>query len=72
LSLVWKKYGMPYEQHPQQTSFRDWEAGDFSVWGAKLHGAHAAIDVLLPLIAVSLGLTAIGIVFLIVRASALS
>jgi len=33
------------------------------VWGARLHGAHAAIDVLLPLIAVSFGLTAIGIVF---------
>ena len=59
---------MPYERHPQATSFHDWRDGDFAVWGARLHGSHAAIDVLLPLIAVSFGLTAIGIVFVIVRA----
>jgi len=62
LSLVWKKFQMPYERHPQATSFHDWRDGDFAVWGARLHGSHAAIDVLLPLIAVSFGLTAIGIV----------
>ena len=56
--VVWKKFQMPY----------DWRDGDFAVWGARLHGCHAAIDVLLPLIAVSFGLTAIGIVFVIVRA----
>ena len=39
--------------------------GDFAVWGAKLRGAHAAIDMLLPLAAVAFGLTAIGIVFLV-------
>jgi hypothetical protein len=56
------------ELHLQPTSFHDWRAGDFVVWGARLHGSHAAIDVLLPLIAVSFGLTAIGVVFVIVRA----
>ncbi|HEX3162335.1 MAG TPA: hypothetical protein VHQ92_07135 [Pseudolabrys sp.] len=71
LSLIWRKYQMPYERH-EETSFHDWRAGDFVVWGAKLHGADAVIDVLLPLIAVSFGLTAIGIVFVIVRASTLS
>jgi hypothetical protein len=59
---------VPYEWH-EETSFNDRRAGDFVVWGAKLHGADAVIDVLLlPLIAVSFGLTAIGIVFVIVRA----
>ena len=72
LSRVWRRHRRPHEPHPQQPSLHDWEAGDFSVWGAKLHGMHAAIDVLLPLMAVSFGLTAIGIVFLIVRASVLS
>lgn len=66
--VVWKKFQMPYERHPEPTSFHDWRDGDFAVWGARLHGCHAAIDVLLPLIAVSFGLTAIGIVFVIVRA----
>jgi hypothetical protein len=69
LSLVWRKFQMPHERS-QPLSFRDWRDGDFAVWGASLHGSHAAIDVLLPLIAVSLGLTAIGIVFVIVRAFA--
>jgi hypothetical protein len=68
LSLVWKKYQMPHERHSQPTSLRDWSAGDFEVWGARLHGTDAAIDVLLPLMAVSFGLMAIGIVFVIVRA----
>ena len=72
LSRLWRRHRMPYEPRPQQPSLHDWEAGDFTVWGAKLHGTHAAIDVLLPLMAVSFGLTAIGIVFVIVRAAALS
>jgi len=67
LALVWRKFRMPYE--PQQSaSFHDWKDGEFAVWGAKLHGTHAVIDVLLPLMAVSFGLTGIGIVFVIVRA----
>ncbi len=69
LSLVWKKSRTPYERHAQEPSLNVWRHGDFVVWGAKLRGTHAAIDVLLPLMAVSFGLTAIGIVFVIVRAS---
>src|SRR5262249_15134693 len=45
LSLIWKKYQMPYERHEEKTSFHDWRNGDFAVWGAKLHGLDAAIDV---------------------------
>ena len=69
LSEIWRKQRTPYEVHPPKASFRDWKAGDFTVWGAKLHGSHAAIDVLLPLMAVAFGLTAIGIVFAIVSAT---
>lgn len=72
MSRVWRRYRMPYEPHLQPISLHDWRAGEFAVWGAKLRGSHAAIDVLLPLTAVSFGLTAIGIVFVIVRASVLS
>jgi hypothetical protein len=72
LFAVWKRHRLPLErpaQNQQKTLFRDWTAGDFQVWGARLHGSHAAIDVLLPLAAVAFGLTAIGIVFVIVSAS---
>jgi len=68
LSLVWKRHLMP--RHPTKISFRDWRAGDFATWGSKLHGTHAAIDMLLPLAAVAFGLTAIGIVFLICASGA--
>lgn len=70
LSLVWKRHQMPHQQHPNRPSFHDWKSGDFAVWGSKLNGMHAAIDVLLPLAAVAFGLTAIGIVFLICANSA--
>ena len=65
LSLVRKKYPRPHQAHPYKTAFRDWKEADFAVWGSKLHGMHAAIDMLLPLAAVAFGLTALGIVFLI-------
>ncbi len=65
LFLIWKRHRMPHQRHPEEISFRDWRAGDFAVWGSKLHGTDAAIDLLLPLAAVAFGLTALGIVFLI-------
>jgi hypothetical protein len=64
LAYVWKRHRPP-EQHPHQLSFHDWSAGDFAVWGARIHSQHAAIDMLLPLAAVAFGLTALGVVFLI-------
>jgi hypothetical protein len=64
LALVWRKY-RAQEMHSDATSFRDWRAGDFAVWGARLRASDAVIDLLLPLAAVAFGLTAIGIVFLI-------
>jgi len=70
LSLVWRRHQMPRQRPPGKTSFHDWRMGDFAVWGSKLHGTDAAIDMLLPLAAVAFGLTAIGIVFLIAAGTA--
>ena len=69
LSRVWKKYHARDQENAEPPTLRDWGSGDFSVWGARLHGSHAAIDMLLPLAAVAFGLTAIGIVFVVVAAS---
>ena len=71
LSRLWRRHRMSNEPPHGPISLRDWKAGDFVVWGARLHGSHAVIDVLLPLMSVSFGLTAIGIVFVIVRAQIL-
>ncbi|MEH2558605.1 hypothetical protein V1286_006134 [Bradyrhizobium algeriense] len=65
LSLVWSRHRMPNERNPNSISLRDWRRGDFVVWGGRLRGTQAAIDMLLPLAAVAFGLTALGIVFLI-------
>jgi hypothetical protein len=65
LSLVWQRHQREHQRHPNKISFRDWRIGDFAVWGSKLHGTQAAIDMLLPLAAVAFGLVALGIVFLI-------
>ena len=45
---------------PEAVSFRDWRSGDFAVWGSRVHGTDAAIDMLLPLAAVAFGLTAMA------------
>ncbi len=64
LAFVWRRYRVS-ESRPEAISFRDWRAGNFAVWGGRVSGTNAAIDMLLPLAAVAFGLTAIGIVFLI-------
>jgi len=65
LSLVWRRHRTPQERHPHKIPFHDWRIGDFEVWGSRLRGTQAAIDMLLPFAAVAFGLTAIGIVFLV-------
>lgn len=69
LSLVWRRHRRD-QRHPEKLSLADWRAGYFSVWGARVRGTDAAIDLLLPLAAVAFGLTAIGIVYLVIYATA--
>ena len=45
---------------------RDWAAGDFETWTGKSKGANAAIEALLPIAAVAIGLTVMGIIFEVV------
>jgi hypothetical protein len=65
LAFVWRRHREPDSPRQGAISFRDWRAGDFAVWGSRVHAWDAMIDLLLPLAAVAFGLTAIGIVFLI-------
>ncbi|MBR1121453.1 hypothetical protein JQ628_08025 [Bradyrhizobium lablabi] len=64
LAWIWRTHGVD-DRRPDAVTFREWRTGDFAVWGSRLHGTEAAIDMLLPLAAVAFGLTGIGIVFLI-------
>lgn len=64
----WWKYGRSaHDTAKEAVSLRDWGNGDMDVWGARLPSKDAAINMLLPLAAVSFGLTAIGIVLLFVE-----
>lgn len=67
----WRKYRRSGNEARQAAvSLRDWGAGDVDVCGARLHSADAAINMLLPLAAGAFGLTAIGIIFVLVARTA--
>jgi hypothetical protein len=51
------------EQDEQPQSLRSWAARDFETWQGKLSGAQAAVQILLPIAAAAVGMTAFGIVF---------
>ncbi len=43
-------------------SFREWAAGDFDTWQDHLKGRNAAVEVLLPMAAIAIGMTAFALV----------
>ena len=58
--LAWSGSGFARE-HKTGQRFRDWAAGEFETWQGRVSGKEAAIEILLPLVAVSFGLTVFGI-----------
>jgi hypothetical protein len=48
-------------------SFRDWVTSDFDTYQDRLSGAQAATLILLPIAAAAFGMTALGIVFLVIE-----
>jgi hypothetical protein len=60
LWLVHRKYEGDAERVP---SLREWAAGDFEIWQGRRRAAEAAIEILLPLAAAAVGMTAIGLVY---------
>ncbi len=52
---------------PRAGSMRDWLGGEQETWQGSLAGREAATQVLLPIAAVAIGMTAIGIVLLLVK-----
>ena len=51
--------------------FRGWAARELDTWQYRLKGANAAVEVLLPIAAIAFGMTAIGIVALVVSHGAI-
>ena len=64
---VWRKH-TPESAGQHRPSFRDWARGPCTTWQCRLSGAEATVQALLPIAALAVGMTAIGIVFALVAA----
>jgi hypothetical protein len=55
-------------EKPKQPGLRDWVCGDFATWTDRSKAGNAAVEILLPLGAIALGMTVIAVVFMAERA----
>lgn len=60
LSQVTRMDGATPERDTQR-SYRDWAASEFDTWQGRLTGRAAAVQILLPIAAVAIGMTLFGI-----------
>jgi hypothetical protein len=62
--LIWRTWrrSAPDEVRQANRSFLDWRHGQFETSSGSLSGTEAAVLILLPIIAVSFGMTAFGLV----------
>lgn len=60
--LTWRRWGVNDEDEPEE-SFHTWASQQFNTWTGRLTGSAAAVQILLPIIAVSVGMTLFGLVF---------
>jgi hypothetical protein len=69
LWLTWRRNadGARDHGHPR---FRDWAAGEFDTSTGSVKGANATAEVLLPIAAVAVGMTVLGLVFHIIASGA--
>ena len=67
IARVWRRKADLSAADRRIVTFREWVSGEFPVWGSHIRTSEAMVDMLLPLAAVSFGMVAIGIVFIIVR-----
>jgi hypothetical protein len=69
LWLTWRRNadGARDDSHP---SFRDWAAGEFDTLTGFVKGADATAEVLLPIAAVAVGMSVLGLVFHIIASGA--
>jgi hypothetical protein len=61
LPLILSRVGRSGE--PRREALRDWVRGDFQTWQDRASGRSAATEILLPIAAAAIGMTAIAVVF---------
>jgi hypothetical protein len=68
--LTWRRNVPADERRGISETLHDWASQDFTTWTGGLSGREAAMQILLPLAAVSIGMTVFGLVFYFDMASA--
>jgi Mn2+/Fe2+ NRAMP family transporter len=63
LWLAWRRNADPHDTRIRGGAFRDWTTHKFITWTGRLSGREAAVQILLPLAAVSIGMTIFGLVY---------
>ena len=69
LWLTWRR-NADDARDDSHLSFRDWAVGDFDTFTGRVKGASATAEVLLPIAAVAVGMTVLGLVFHIIASGA--
>jgi hypothetical protein len=64
IGATWRRHGADHANSDPAIGFRDWAACEFATWTGVLRGGEAATQILLPIAAVSIGMTIFGLVFL--------
>jgi hypothetical protein len=68
LALVWRNNRRT--KRPPSQDIGEWASGDFQTWQDRVKGANAAAEIVLPIAAAAVGMTAFAIVFHYAHASA--
>jgi hypothetical protein len=70
LWLTWRRHRDSGSASGEAMSPRDWASGEFVTWQDHTKGWNAAVEILLPIAGLAVGMLAIGIVFYVVSAGA--
>ena len=60
---VWRANRDPDAEPDRRTTFAEWAAGTFETWQDRVKGSNAAAEIILPIAAAAVGMTAFAIVF---------
>jgi hypothetical protein len=61
--LAWRRNADPNDTRTMTEAFREWQGHDFTTWTGQMSAREAVTQVLLPLAAVSIGMTIFGLVY---------
>jgi len=62
--VIWRVWRANTEQRPDnRMSFREWRSSQFEIWQDRQNGMNAATEIILPIAAAAVGMTAFAVIF---------